>query len=667
MLKRRWTSIAVFILPIRSFYAYLDSLTPMSKRSILFTLISFLCIVFNSIAQDPAYIDSLKKELKVCKTDTFRLHLLSELCWETGFNYPKEALVYGNQALELAAKTGNTAALAQCNSDIGAVLARNSQYSKAIDYYQKSLELFNKLGNSAKAAGIYNNISINEKELGHYEAAIKNGLLSLSLYERLQNNTMAIWVSCTLVGIFEKLNNFKKALEFSQNGEKLLQKLKDKELASAQVYTSYLLAYGGLRQYDRAIEYGQKALAIFEQTEDYLDIANLSFSIGVTCVDAGKYQKAIAYYDKALKLYEKIDNQHGIADVNKSFARLFNLKKQPEQAKYYALKALSIAQRNNYRETLKYIYSYLSDAYEAQGNYSTSLKYQILFSAIQDTLYQLESTRQIAEMQTRYETEKKETENKLLARDNEIKGLEISKKTTQLSLAGGLLLLILLFLFLSYNRYRIKSRLKELEAQQKIHEERERISRDLHDNVGSQLTFALMRLNEKASKKTDPETASIALTVKDTINQLRETIWTLKKDEVSLQEFELRIRKYLQQLFKDDSRMTCKLDSRLSNNTLLISPANSLNIFRIVQEALQNIMKHSEATEVTLHLDSTAEHLLSIRIQDNGKGFDPEQVKTESYGLIHMKERSAEINAQFTIHSEIGKGCSLNLSIPISS
>lgn len=499
--------------------------------------------------------------------------------------------------------------------------------------------------------------------------------------------------------VYRDNGNMNKAINASINALKLSERIKD-SIGMARAYIEIGLIYRFQDKFNLAISYIKRA-ALLANSPDY-DLRytyhtciagayaynhqrQLALFHYKTCLNialkvktnkrmlCGAYlnlafvsskDTALNYSLKALQIAEEMKEPGSISTLLSNIAIIYLDMNKPEMCLLYAEKAYKETKKYGNKDMLKYSYFTLTSAYKANGNYKKALFYKEKYMELKDSFFNTTSTQQIADMQTRYETEKKESENRLLLKENEINNLELNRRTTWLFISAALLVIISFFFYLAHNRNRIKSRLKELEAQQKLVQERERISRDLHDNVGSQLTFALMRLNEKATKKTDPETASIALTVKDTINQLRETIWTLKKDEVSIQELELRIRKYVQQLFKDDERIVCELQSTIDNKEVIISPSQSLNIFRIIQEALQNIMKHSEATQILLLLNASSQQVLELHIQDNGKGFDADKVGQESYGLIHMRERAKEIGATLDIRSTTGVGTTLSLLLP---
>lgn len=227
-----------------------------------------------------------------------------------------------------------------------------------------------------------------------------------------------------------------------------------------------------------------------------------------------------------------------------------------------------------------------------------------------------------------------------------------------------LAMLVVLVRYLSFRR--LKNKLKQLELQQKIQEERERIARDLHDNVGSQLTYIITDLehiseNIESSLKTRlEETAQFA---RQTINQLRETIWAIHQASISAEDLETKIRDLVWQYTKNFKHIKIQTQIDFYENFIL-NAIQALNIYRILQEALNNAFKHSLATKIHLQVQSK-DNWLKIEIQDNGIGFDVGHIIEKGhYGITNIHKRAEEIQAKLHISSS-AQGTSITLLLKI--
>jgi signal transduction histidine kinase/ligand-binding sensor domain-containing protein len=207
------------------------------------------------------------------------------------------------------------------------------------------------------------------------------------------------------------------------------------------------------------------------------------------------------------------------------------------------------------------------------------------------------------------------------------------------------------------SRRKLKQRVKELETKERIQEERERISRDLHDSVGTHLAYIVSRLDYLYmgwEKKNIPDRKESLGTLSDFarsgMRMLRETIWALNQSEVSAVSFKSKINDYLKFCFDNQE---IKLNFEFHSNTEEINSSVALHCFRIIQESVNNGMKHANATEISVFLRIKDSEHFELQINDNGKGFDIDRVKQQEdhYGLKNMEERAKEMTAHLELSS----------------
>ena len=204
--------------------------------------------------------------------------------------------------------------------------------------------------------------------------------------------------------------------------------------------------------------------------------------------------------------------------------------------------------------------------------------------------------------------------------------------------------------------------IRRLEQQQQVYSERERLSRDLHDSIGSQLSIILKHLEQVEPQELGQSPIRLSAARESallTMKQLRETIWALKKERITVSamadRFESLVSRNLQ-----GTGIRLKTDKRISADHE-VEPILMLNLLRILQESVNNILKYSEADEVRLAIRSLPRQL-SLTISDNGVGFVvPENAEKESYGLSNIRKRAEQIGAQAEIDSESGKGTRIHI------
>ena len=227
-----------------------------------------------------------------------------------------------------------------------------------------------------------------------------------------------------------------------------------------------------------------------------------------------------------------------------------------------------------------------------------------------------------------------------------------------------LLLLVIGILIIRYFAQRkIKKRLQELRIQQKIQQEKERISRDLHDNIGAQITYLISSIDQESYNVKQNQDIFEKLSDKARLmmTHLRQTIWVINKDAITLAEFVQKINDYSSNLLGIagiEYNITLK-----GNENEAISPTLVSHIFRIVQEAQNNIIKHAKASMVVIDI-SIENRNLHIVISDNGIGIGNIQSYDDHFGLKNMKDRTMEINGQFKIMGN-EQGTAISLVVPL--
>ncbi|MGA0556111.1 sensor histidine kinase [Larkinella sp. VNQ87] len=195
-------------------------------------------------------------------------------------------------------------------------------------------------------------------------------------------------------------------------------------------------------------------------------------------------------------------------------------------------------------------------------------------------------------------------------------------------------------------------------------QEKERIARDLHDNVGAQLSFivnSLQQIGRQTEKQPIPnpyqlsaQLRSVVDYTREAIKMLRDTIWAIHQESFTLEEFEERITHYVSRYFQqmEPLRITIQTEGQLVQP---LTSVQALNMFRIMQEALHNVVKHAQATEVTVLLSARPDGTFQLSVSDNGNGLSLQNDSFDNhYGLQNMKKRAEELGGHFRIYSDRG-------------
>jgi signal transduction histidine kinase len=194
-----------------------------------------------------------------------------------------------------------------------------------------------------------------------------------------------------------------------------------------------------------------------------------------------------------------------------------------------------------------------------------------------------------------------------------------------------------------------------LEQEQKLQREKERISRDLHDNIGSQLTTLKLGLRNSGTA------TALESPLEEVITQLRNTIWAIEQPSITLQDLTTKLRNLVWQYQKSKQSVELEFVAN-AKEQMMLSPSDSVNALRIVQECLQNCVKHANASRIEVILQSDAE-VISIIVRDDGVGFDSAApTQADHFGLRNIQKRAADMYAKLQITSVVGSGTTIHLT-----
>jgi signal transduction histidine kinase len=226
-------------------------------------------------------------------------------------------------------------------------------------------------------------------------------------------------------------------------------------------------------------------------------------------------------------------------------------------------------------------------------------------------------------------------------------------------LAGcGVFVLICLYLLIQL--------LSQSKAHHWVQAERDRIARDIHDDLGSKLTQLLLTgevAQIESAAAPDAPLSQMCDSARNILTTIDEVVWIVNSQHDNLEDFVTYVCKYAQN-FLESSPIRCRFDVPPEFPVKILSQFTRRNLFLAMKEALNNAAKHSEATELTVHIELNGSSL-NVVVADNGCGFDPAQASQERNGLTNMKLRMAEIGGDCQVVSRAGEGCQVSFQIPL--
>lgn len=582
-------------------------------------------------------------------------------------------------------------------------------------FYAKAAQ--NKIGNRKEAvylkllSQVNNVVGIYHMFTGNFKKAEVNYAKNLAIGKQLKNDFIIAKVYGNLGGLANNQSDYKKALTY------LFKALKYSENCPDPAYRPGVQGdigntYTRLKQYQKAVNILNEALATLVKVKDVRTEANVCNSLATAYDYMDLTSLALKAQKRSYNIYKKQDNSKGIATSALNLGNIYTETKAYVLAEKYIKESIANALSVNDVENLASGYQMLADNEQRQGRASSGLRYvdsAIHYAHIaQDRhitadLYLLKATiasklgnhklgynfmnkhrmlidsilntdinEKVAEMETKYETEKKQRENQQLVYDNKIKTLaknkaERDKTTVVYAAVIGLALLTIIFVSLYRNKH-IRDRYKQeqiankslFEGEQK---ERIRIARDLHDSIGQLLSVIKMNLsNLGVGYKHDTNFNNTLSLVDKTITEVRHISHNLIPEELNFG------------LFAALEDMAEKINQAGGTQVTLNIPdeakqhqferSNELSIYRIVQEALSNIVKHAQASNIDLTVTAQPGGM-TIAIQDDGKGFDTDTIKNSAgIGWKNIAARVNLLDGNLQVRSEKLRGTQIEITIP---
>jgi tetratricopeptide (TPR) repeat protein len=366
----------------------------------------------------PSAADSLNLAAKSTIQDTNKVNALNTLSRQyLNKGEYKDAMLYTTEAKLLAEKIGFPAGIANAYSNTGVILWYQGTYEKALENHFEALEIRKKIGDRQGVGNSYNNLGLVYLHLGDYEKGVLCYLKALKIREEMGDKS-GMGNSYNNMGvIYNRQNKFDKALENYEKALKIREEIGDK-FGIGMSYNNVGLIYLEKADYPKAEENLLKGLKMREEIGDKKGTADSYLNVGNVYYSQENYYKALDFYLKALAISQQIGSKRGEGATLNNIGACYLKQNQFEKAEGYLTQALRILGTIQDRDGMKDSYFSLSDLYNRKKDFKKAFEYQRLYSEIKDTLFNEQSSKQMTEMNTKYETEKKDKE--LIKKDAEI-------------------------------------------------------------------------------------------------------------------------------------------------------------------------------------------------------------------------------------------------------
>ncbi len=573
------------------------------------------------------------------------------------------------RAIYIALKTNNKPGETDAMNVIGIYYDIKGVYDSSEYYFNLFLAFSEEMNDSIRIGRALNNLGMYHWNRGNFNKAIDLFYRNLVISERL-GNKQGISISSSNIGlIYMELEQHEKALEYSLKAFKLREEVKDSNNLATSC-NNIGISYKDLLQYDSAMVFYKKGIAYAEAVGNKKQLSEIYSNLGGLYLLLNDTDNSYKYLKQALDYCEtesdKANMYNSLSDV------AYELNK-PKEALTYAKLGYSINLKTEQGHgNLQSNYLVLANAYYLNNNIEKSREYFLKWGFAKDSVYSKENAKAIADFETLYQTEKKEKELHRTQQEKAELDLKISARNNQLILVSGAALFLLLAG--GFGFYRAKQKQKNKVAQIRIEEqqkglaaiiqaqedERKRIAKDLHDGIVQQLGGLKLGLQKVFTGNETNESHKLIKILDDSAQELRELSHKMMPRSLS----ELGLIPALEDMLENtlgNSEMNYQFEhfgiaGRFAENI-------EIAIYRIAQELVNNVIKHSKATKVHVQLFKAGTDVILI-VEDNGKGIKVSQQKG-GIGLMNISSRLDTLNGKVNFEPSPESGTLATVKIPV--
>lgn len=508
-------------------------------------------------------------------------------------------------------------------ANLASAYSANSQFTESISYLLKADTLAKKLNNIRTRAELQKQMGILYREQGAYTNAIPYFNEGIKLYREANDTVHELEVMMSLSINYNMMSSPDSSMALLSGYKKVIHQLRGHTYQKAMFQERLGDTYLGLKKYNDALTAYKNAYTIFENGDNHADAAYEAMNVGRTYMQLKDYTNAEHYLLKAYKINDSLQLLNYSQDAADQLAILYQNTLQWQKA-----------------------YQWLDKARK-----------------MDDSLHLNQQNEKIAELQTKYETAKKDNEINLLKKGKELDQLKLEKQKVFRYSAIIVLILLVLFGTLAIYRYRTVQRVRRQVEMEKL---RNDIARDLHDDIGSALS-SIKVMSKVALQGSSGKTEMVKNNLEkihensnNILDSMSDIVWAINPINDSFEKTIFRMKEFAADILEpQDIQYEFRLTENLHSTSMNLKERKDFFLF--FKEAINNAAKYSRSTIVTIDL-YRQDGFLILKVADNGIGFDTGK-NSSGNGLRNMNQRAKELNGEFSISSEPNKGTTIELKI----
>lgn len=630
-------------------------------------IVVLLGVVKPLSSQDQHYMDSLSAYLTK-PDDSLKLLAISDLAWEYNTSDVQKAIALSFKGVEIAGKLKRPYALGQAYSDLGTSYYYKRDFDSSAYFYEKAEAITKVIGDSIELASLYNKMGALYKERAEFNTSLKYSFASLKIYQA-KNLSKKIALLYNNIGTtYEMLKNYTLAGDYYKKALTI----NHAENSKGGMGRNYM-GLGNIstttKDYREALDYYHKAELIFNELGWGIELSAVLNNIGNIYDEQKKYPESLAKRTEALQIAVDMEDKQEQAKFHNYIADVLMKMKRFREADLHIKQAGTLIRDVESNELRMDLYEVSSKYYFGTGNYEMGNEYLLKFHDLKDSVYSKDLSENVAVMEVRHNVQKLRLEKA----EAEAANLKLSNDklaaTQQRNLILTLCICILVaggfgIYFYNVRKKRAEEKIRISAVLESEEKERARIARELHDGLGQLLSTARLNaaaLEDSVEQEDEPILKTTLQLIDQSVSELRAISHNLMPRALSDKGLIEALTELVNQI---NTGKTIQVDLKHDPLRGMRKPLE-IALYRMIQEVLNNMIRHAGASVITLKLQQEQTQL-TVRISDNGKGFDTALIENSAgIGWKNIATRLSLINGTFDISSAAGQGTYVEMKIKL--
>ncbi len=588
-----------------------------------------------------------------------------------------QALKILKESRQKAITINNDSICARADIELGLIYQDRGSLDSAEYFFQHALSDYERINDTIGIGRAKYNLSKFYRTKIDYETSLNYALECNRIFQRFNRTELYCRSLINLGNVYQSLKEYDTALACYDQCNVINIKLNNLTRAG-EIANNKAVIYYRQKKYEEAKNELLYAIEFNERINDINKLSIFYRNISVIYKKLNQKDKALKYAIKALSIARQLDDKELLSDALINLGVYYKQNNNYKLAETHYLEGIKIAQKYDLKWDMKLAYKNITLLYKAKKDYKKAYDYLQKYSDITDSINSEEKIRAREKYKAEYELLHYKDQNR-------IKELEKKKMRFERNLSFGIgtivvfLLIVILFFFRIHarkNRIIAAQRIQKLEDEKKLmaaqsvlvgqEKERERIARELHDGIGVLLSTASIHFSsveEKSDKETSEMLKKANKLLKDASKEVRQISHNMMPGVLS----KFGLKEAIEDLFEDvEDAGSINVNLRLIFKDERLAENMEIMIYRVIQEMLNNTIKHAKASTVSLSISRGDDEII-MDYMDDGVGFDEDKLPHgKNIGLSGIRSRIDYLGGTIALTSEHGKGTKYFISIPIS-